>query len=121
MALGSIVIGAGAGGALMCIVLFASYGMPRGPQGAFATIAVLAPAGGLAAAAIVGGTLARTLGSTMRRIMVAMVSVAGAAFVGFLVIVADMLAGKMGLLALAALCIGAIAWARRLVAGPASA
>lgn len=118
MALGSIVIGAGAGGALMCLVLFGSYWMARGPESGFAVVAMLALAGGLVAAAVVAGVVARTLGTLFRRVMVAMIAVAGAAFIGLLTTVADMIAGKAGLLALAALCVGAMAGARRLVAGP---
>lgn len=119
MALGSIVIGAGTGGALMCLVLFGSYWMARGPQSGFAVVALLALAGGLVAAAVVAGSVARALGTVLRRIMVAMIAIAGAAFIGLLTTVADMIAGKVGLLALAALCLGAVVGARRLVAGPA--
>ena len=105
----------------MCLVLFATYFMVRTPDGRFAPIAGLALSGGLATAALVAARIARALGSVMRRIMVAMIAVAGAAFIGFLTTAADMLGGKAGLAVLGALCIGAIASARGLVAGPASA
>ena len=119
MALGSIIIGAGTGGALMCILLFASYWMARGPAGAFATVAVVAFAGGLVSAAVVGGAVSRGLGSPFRRIMVATISVAGTAFIGILTTVADMLGGKAGLAVLGGLCLAAMLGARRLVGGPA--
>lgn len=119
IALGSIIIGAGTGGALMCLLMFGSYWMVRGPQGAFATIAMVAFAGGLISAGIVGGAVSRALGSPLRRIMVAMIAVAGAAFVGVLTTIADMLGGRMGLAVLGTLCLAGILGARRLVAGPA--
>ncbi len=103
----------------MCLVLFATYFMVRTPDGRFAAVAGLALAGGLATAALVTGKLARPLGAPMRRIMAGVIAVAGATFVGFLTTVADMIAGKAGLAVLGALCIGAIVWAKRLVA-PAS-
>lgn len=105
IALGSVVIGAGTGGALMCVLMLGSYWMVRGPQGAFATIAMVAFAGGLISAGIMGGVVARTLGSPLRRIMVATI--------------ADMLAGRIGLAVLGTLCLAGILGARRLVAGPA--
>ena len=112
LAVGSIVVGAGAGGVLMCLVLAASYWMIRSSDSRFVTVAGLAGAGGLVAAAAVGAVVSRGLGTPWRRVIVATISVAAAALIGALTTLADMIAGKTGLLVLGGLCALAIgvAW-----------
>lgn len=53
--------------------------------------------------------LARGVHNVFRRAMVAMVALGGAAFVGALTMIAHAAAGRTGLLALAGLCITALA------------
>jgi len=109
----AIVTGAASGGALLCLVLFASYTLPRGPTGAFSNIALVAAAAALATAAGVAFTLARATLGAWRARLAAMVAVAGAALVTVLTTPADIALGRSGLLVLAALCIGLIALAYR--------
>ena len=112
-ALAAIVIGAGSGGAVICAILIAAYGMPRGPQSAFADVVLGGAATGLAAAAVAGFLAARRLGA-WRSLLVAIIAVSGAALVAVLTTVADMAAGRPGLLTLAVLCAVMIAAAARL-------
>jgi hypothetical protein len=111
-ALAAILSGAAAGGALLCLILAAAHDMPRGPQTAFADIALAAGAAGLSLAAAVGALLAWRLG-VFRAAMVGMVAVAGSALIGIFTTLADLLGGRAGLLVLAALCGGAILVTRR--------
>jgi hypothetical protein len=94
-------------------VLAAAHGMPRGPDTTFSNIAIGALATSLTAAAGVGFALARPLG-VWRSAVSAMVSLAGAALVGVLTTAADIAGGVIGLLILAALCIGVTVGAWRL-------
>jgi hypothetical protein len=112
------VVGGGSGGALLCLALAATHGMQRGPDTPFANIAIGALAASLTSAAAVGFALARPLG-VWRAAVSAMVSLAGAALVGVLTTAADIAGGTIGLLVLAALCIGvsAGAWRMRPVRG----
>lgn len=98
-------VGGGWGGALLCLVLAATHGMQRGPDTPFANIAIGALATSLTLAAGIGFALARPLG-VWRAAVSAMVSLAGAALVGVLTTAADIAGGPIGLLVLAALCIG---------------
>jgi len=81
----------------------------------------VAGVGGLAAGGLVGWALARALGSPLRRAMVAMMGVMGAAVVGGFTVPAHGLAGAAGLGGLFALCLAAIgvAW-RVFLRGPRS-
>jgi hypothetical protein len=119
-ALTAIVVGGGSGGALLCLALAAAHGMPRGPDTTFANIAIGAGVAGLTSAAGIGFALARPLG-VWRAAVSAMVSLAGAALVGVLTTAADIAGGIVGLLVLAALCIGVSfgAWRLRPVKGEA--
>jgi hypothetical protein len=112
-ALAAVLIGATAGGAVLCLVLLSTYWMTRGPDSTFAQIVVLGGAGGLIAGATVAWAVGRALG-TWRRATAATVAAAGTAFVGVLTTVADMVGGPGGLIALAALCIMAMVAAYRL-------
>lgn len=118
-ALASIIIGSAAGGAVISLVLGTSYGMARAVTGGFAIVAGLAGLGGVIAGGVVAWTLGRPLAGVWRRATLAMMGVMGTVLVGVLATVADALAGKTGLLILAALCLGAI-WAayRALLAPP---
>ena len=111
-ALAAIIIGGASGGLLLCLFLTAAHGMPRGVDSTFANIAIGVGAAGLALAATVAFRLARRLG-VWRSAVSAMVAVAAAALVGVLTTAADMAAGTIGLLALAAACVTAIVGAHR--------
>ena len=111
-ALAAIIIGGASGGLLLCLFLADAHSMPRGVDSTFANIAIGAGAAGLALAATVAFRLARRLG-TWRSAVSAMVAVAAAALVGVLTTAADMAAGTIGLLALAAMCVMAIVGAHR--------
>ena len=74
----------------------------------------MAGCGGLAAGGLVGWALARGLGSPLRRAMVAMMGVMGAAIVGGFTVPAHGLAGAWGLGGLFVLCLATIAGAWRL-------
>ena len=106
-ALAAIVIGAASGGALLCGVLFASYGMPRGVDTPFATIVLAGAAVGLISAVAIAGMVGWSLGA-WRRIVVGVIAAAGTALVGVLTTAADMAAGRLGLAVLGAFCLAAI-------------
>jgi hypothetical protein len=114
------VVGGGSGGALLCLVLVAAHGMPRGPDTAFSRIAIGGLATSMTSAIGIGFALARPLG-VWRAAVSAMVSLAGAALVGVLTTAADIAGGVVGLLILAALCIGVAfgAWRMRPARGEA--
>jgi hypothetical protein len=112
-ALAAIAIGAASGGAVICAVLAAAHGMPRGAESAFANIVLGGAAAGLATAASVGFALARRLG-VWRSLLAAIIAVSGAALVAVLTTVADIAAGRTGLLVLGVLCAAIIAGAARL-------
>jgi len=116
-ALAAVFIGSATGGAVVCLVLLASYWMPRGPDTTFGTIALLGAAGGLMAGAIVGWTLARSL-PVWRRAVVAMIAAAGTALVGVLTTAADIVGGPAGLAVLAGLCLLVIVGAYRIFLAP---
>lgn len=103
-ALGAVAAGSAAGGALICVVLAAGHGMERGVDSTFADIALASAALGLAAAFFCGFALARPLGM-MRALLAGIISVSGAALVAALTPVADVTAGRVGLLALLLLCL----------------
>ena len=117
-ALTGIAVGGGAGGALLCLVLVATHGMPRGPDTPFAGIAIGALATSLTAAAGIGFWIARPLG-VWRAAVAAMVALAGAALAGVLTTAADIAAGIIGLLVLATLCggVAVVAWRIRPLRG----
>lgn len=98
-------------------MLLASYRMTRGLHTTFATIALLGAAGGLAAGAIVGWTVARSL-PVWRRAVVAMIAAAGTALVGVLTTAADIAGGPAGLAVLAGVCLLVIVGAYRLFLSP---
>lgn len=102
----------------MCLVLFSSYFMVRSPDQGYAAMLALAGGGGLVAAAIVAAAVAHRLLTPWRRVIVATIALAAAAFIGMLTTVADMLAGRIGLLALGGLCLLAIGAAWRFLLAP---
>ena len=106
-------IGAASGGAVLCLALLAYAPDPRQPA-ANALPVLVAGCGGLAAGGLVGWALARGLGSPLRRAMVAMMGVMGAAVVGGFTVPAHGLAGGWGLGGLFTLCLTAIVLAGRL-------
>ena len=113
-ALGSALIGAASGGAVLCLALLA-YAPDRGaPETNFLPVLV-AGLGGLAAGAIVAWALSRPLGNLWRRSMVAMMGVMGSAVVGGFTIPAHGAWGTWGLAGLFAVCLAAIATAWRLL------
>ncbi len=111
-AIGSVVIGAATGGAIICLVLVALHESPR-TSPSFLNALFAGGVGGLLAAGLVAWLLARSLVNPLRRAMTAMVALGGAAFVGALTIVADAAAGRPGLLGLTGLCVVTMAWAGR--------
>lgn len=111
----SIVIGSATGGAVTCLVLLASYGLVHGAEsGAVAAVVGLGGFGGVAAGGGIAWVLGRSLGNPWRRAMLAMMGVMGSALLVFLTTVADLVAGRWGLVTLAAACVVAIAVAHRL-------
>jgi hypothetical protein len=74
----------------------------------------VAGVGGLAAGGLVAWALARSLGSPLRRAMIAMMGVMGTAVVGGFTVPAHGLAPGWGLGGLFAICLAAIALAWRL-------
>jgi hypothetical protein len=92
-------------------VLIAVHEMPR--SSGFAGLVLATGAAGLGCAALVAFTIARTLG-VWRAAGAAMSGVAGAALVVVLTTPADIAAGRLGLAALGALCLGAMLLARRI-------
>ena len=106
-------IGAAAGGALVCGVLIAVHELPRGPDSSFAGGVLGTGAAGLGCAALVACTIARALG-VWRAAGAAMSGVAGAALVVVLTTPADIAAGRLGLAALGALCVTVMLIARRI-------
>jgi hypothetical protein len=118
IAVASIAIGAASGGAIVTGILIAGYGMPRGPETAFANLVIGGAAGALAVAAIAGFASARRLG-TWRSLLVAIIAVSGTALITVLTTVADMALGRSGLLLLAVLC--AVVFAAAVKLRPAAA
>jgi hypothetical protein len=98
---------------VLCLALLAYTPDPRQPA-ANAMPVLVAGFGGLAAGGIVAWALGRSLGSPLRRAVIAMMGVMGTAVVGGLTVPAHGLAGAWGLRGLFALCVAAIALARRL-------
>jgi hypothetical protein len=113
-ALGSAVIGAASGGAVLCLALLA-YAPDRSAPAANFLPVLVAGFGGLAAGAIVAWSLSRPLGNPWRRAMTAMMGVMGSAVVGGLTVPAHSAWGTWGLAGLFALCLAAIAIAWRLL------
>ena len=95
-------------------MLFAAYALPRGPTSAFSNIALVAAVAGLVVAAGLTVTLARAALGTWYASLAAMVAAAGAALVTALTTAADLALGRLGLLALLAVCIAVLALAYRL-------
>jgi len=117
-ALGSALIGAASGGAVLCLALLAYAPNPSAPAANFLPVLV-AGLGGLAAGGTVAWTLSRPLGNPWRRSMVAMMGVMGSALVGGFTVPAHGAWGTWGLAGLFALCMAAIAAAwRLLLSGP---
>ncbi len=114
-AMGGVVIGAAAGGAIISLMLYAMHETPRTSPSYFNAL-FAGGVGGLLAAAVIAWLLARQVANPLRRAMAAMVALGGAAFLGALTIVADAAAGRPGLLGLAAVCVLLMAWVGRLVA-----
>lgn len=116
VALAAVVHGTAAGGALVCVLLFATYPMLRGAGsiGPRADILLLAGLGGLGAAVSVAWFRARGL-EPWRRAMAGAVAFGGAIVVAMATMPADLLWPRWGLLALAGLCGGASLWTRRAV------
>lgn len=105
-------IGAAVGGCLISLVLLGAYWLPRS-ENLFGTIALGGGAAGLLGAAATGFLIGRPLGS-WRSALVAMIAMAGAAFVGILTTLFDMFLHEAGLALLALGCIGVALAARRL-------
>ena len=114
-AIAAIVAGAAAGGGIVCVVLAVAHGMPRGPDQPFADLALGGAAAGLAVAAAVAFTVGRSLG-TWRAFAVAVSAVAGSALVTVLTLPVDMATGRAGLVAMAGLCVAALAGVWRMLA-----
>jgi hypothetical protein len=113
-ALGSALIGAASGGAVLCLALLA-YAPDRSTPTANFLPVLVAGLGGLAAGAIVAWALSHPLGNAWRRSMVAMMGVMGSAVVGGVTVPAHSAWGAWGLAGLFALCLAAIATAWRLL------
>ncbi len=77
----------------------------------------LAGIGGLLAGGLVAWSLGRPLGNAYYRAVLVMLGIFGTAIVGALTVPAHVLAGRLGLAALAALCVVAIPVARRVFLG----
>ena len=119
-ALAAIVAGAASGGAVVCLVLALAHGMARGADQPFADVALGGAAAGLALAAGVAFLVGRSLGS-WRASAVAVSAVAGCALVTALTLPVDMATGRVGLFAMAGLCLAALAGVWRMRArAPAS-
>ena len=119
-ALAAIVAGAASGGAVVCVVLAVAHGMARGADQPFADVALGGAAAGLVVAAGVAFLVGRPLG-TWRAFAVAISAVAGSALVAVVTLPVDMAAGRVGLLAMAGLCLAALAGVWRMHArAPAS-
>jgi len=119
-ALAAIVAGAASGGAVVCVVLAVAHGMARGADQPFADVALGGAAAGLVIAAGVAFLVGRPLG-TWRAFAVAISAVAGSALVAVVTLPVDMAAGRVGLLAMAGLCLAALAGVWRMHArAPAS-
>jgi hypothetical protein len=116
-AIAAIAMGAATGGVIICGFLIGAYGMPRGAQTPFANLVLVGAAAGLVVAALTGFWAARNLGA-WRALLVAIISVSGAALFTALTTVADIAAGRPGLLALAILCAVVIAVAARFRPAP---
>ena len=78
----------------------------------------LAGAGGLLAGGVVAWSLGRPLDNAYYRAVLAMLGIFGTAIIGALAVPAHVLAGRLGLAALAAMCVVAIPVARRVFHGP---
>ena len=118
VALGSALIGAASGGAVLCLALLA-YAPDRGAPAANFLPVLVAGLGGLAAGGIVAWALSRPLGNAWRRTMVTMMGVMGSAVVAGFTVPAHGAWGTWGLAGLFALCMAAIAAAwRLLLSGP---
>lgn len=113
-ALGSAVIGAASGGAVLCLALLA-YAPNRGAPATNFLPVLVAGLGGLAAGGIVAWALSRPLGNVWRRAMVTMMGVMGSAVVGGFTVPAHGTWGAWGLAGLFVLCLVAIGVARRLL------
>jgi hypothetical protein len=117
-------VGSAAGGAVVCLVLFvmagvalpAAAGSPHPIMPAFGP--GLAAGGGAVAAAVVAWSVARPLAHAYVRAALAMMAVMGTALVAAVSLPAHLLLGRAGLVLLAALCVAAIAAARRLLLEP---
>lgn len=115
-ALGAVAIGASTGGALVCLVLFALWGMTRGPQSPFAGLIVTGAFSGLVAAVAIAWTLSRPL-PAVKRVLACGMAMAGTMLVVLLTTLADTLLPRYGLLILAVLCVALIVVAHRLFHG----
>ncbi len=116
VAVAAVVHGTAAGGALLCLLLFATYDVLQGTGtlGRRADVLLLSGLTGLAAAVGVAWFRARGL-EPWRRAMAGAVAFGGAMVVAMVTMPADLLWPRWGLLALAGLCGGASLWARRAV------
>jgi hypothetical protein len=111
-ALGSALIGAASGGAVLCLALLAYAPNRAAPAANFLPVLV-AGLGGLAAGGLVAWALARQLGNPWRRAMTTMMGVMGSALVGGFTVPLHGAFGPLGLGGLFALCLAAIAAAWR--------
>lgn len=102
-AIAAIAVGSASGGALISAALAVAYGMPRGPQSAFANVAITSAGAGLIGAAVVAFVLAKSLG-TWRSLLAGIIAVSGASLVAVMTTIADGTAGRAGLIALTVLC-----------------
>lgn len=113
IALAAVVHGTAAGGAVVCVLLFAAYDVLRGTAavGPRADVLLLAGLAGLAAAVAVAWLRARGL-EPWRRAMAGAVSFGGAIVVTMATMPVDLLWPRWGLLVLAGLCGGVSLWTR---------
>lgn len=97
---------------MVSLTLFATYSA-RGTAG-YVDLLMAAGLGGLVAAGAVGWSVSRAFTNLLRRAMVAMVAVGGAAFLAAITTLADTLVPRYGLLGLVALCLLAMVGSYRL-------
>ncbi len=98
---------------MICLALFTATARASGGAPLPGALPLVAGAGGLAAAFLVGWTLSRPLANLYYRSVLAMLAVFGTAVIGALAVPAHVLAGRTGLAVLALACVVAIFLARR--------
>jgi len=111
----AIVAGSAAGGAVVCLALFAAT---TASARALPPVApALAGVGGLLAGGLVSWSLARPIENAYYRAVLGMLGVFGTVIIAALAVPAHVAAGRWGLAALGAGCVAAIPLARRYFLG----